>query len=214
MKKKKINKKYKVCDSQTLHAHAVRLNPIHVQGGEKISDVMQFLESSSLAANTGQDSPKKSLLKNSKKSGNSPKKILAKSPSSSSENSSLNLSPSPSKALQTAKKLHSLIDESEDEKSVKKLKLQETTSEESDLNNSKESSTDKTTDEQEQAWTRDEDKLILEEIRSGRSKDDIVKSLGSQLQRRNEKEIFERYQFLLNFLTRLSSSASTTSTIK
>lgn len=202
-KKKKLNKKYKTCDAQTLHAHAVRLNSIHAQSGEKISDVLQILENNSNLANGSHESPKKNNCKASKKS-NSPKKALTKSPSSSSEASSVNLSPSPSKALQTSKKLRSILDDSEDEiKRAKKLKTIDLSSDDSDVSFTKESSGV-------EAWTRDEDKLILEEIkRDGKcDKDEIVNNLIPRMERRSRKEIFDRFEFLLNFLTHLPSTSN------
>jgi hypothetical protein len=208
-KKKKSSKKFKVCDAQTLHAHAVRLNPIHAQAGEKVSDALNLLELNSQAVSTTQESPKKQT----KKSSNSPKKNILKSPSSSSETSSNNQSPSPSKAVQTAKKLRAIIDDSEDEQNqVKKLKV-DSSSEDSEVSsvnieepNDENFLTTEITEEPE-AWTRDEDKLILEEIRSGESsKDEIIKNLIKTLERRSRNEINERYEFLLNLMAQIAST--------
>lgn len=176
VKKKKSSKKFKVCDQQLLHAHAVRLNPIHAQAGEKVSDAINLLELNSQVICANQESPKKQTKKTSPKKNN-----ILKSPSSSSETLS------PSKTIQTAKKLRAIIDDSEDEQhQMKKLKA--------------DSSSDC---EVSGAWTRDEDKLILEEIR----KNIGIENLIETLENRSRNEIISRYEFLLNLMTQLASSS-------
>jgi hypothetical protein len=220
-RKKKMSKKFKVCDSQTLRAHAIRLNSIHAQNGEKMSDVMHQLELSSRT--NGMESPKKSFCPNPKKiSGNSPKKIL-KSPSSSSSSdiSTTNLSsPSPTKALDTkpqpsvqtaVKKVRTIIisNKSEDdqqEQPVKKQKIAEISSSDSEKLDASIEDDDIL---EANAWTRDEDKTILEEIKSGHSvasKEELIDSLVVKLEKRDRSEISQRYEFLLNFVTYLTSS--------
>lgn len=207
VKKNKASKKFKVCDAQTLHAHAVRLNPIHAQAGEKVSDALQYLELNSQIGGTTQDSPKKQ----SKKTTGSPKKNLIKSPSSSSETSSNNQSPSPSKAILTTKKLRAIADDSEDEQQqVKKLKA-DSSSEESEMSSINiEDHPDHIevppTDEP-QAWTRDEDKLMLEEIRSGKSnKAESINNLICFLEKRSRKDIQDRFELLFNLMAKISST--------
>lgn len=107
------NKKFKLCDAATLHAHAVRLNSVHAQNGEKLSDLNHLLGSPG-GSNDESSSPKKTKKKHS------PKKNLNKSPSSTAGPSTL--PSSPSKAVQTAKKLKHLIDDSNEEHSKKKAK--------------------------------------------------------------------------------------------
>lgn len=215
VKKKKSNKKFKVCDAQTLHAHAVRLNPpIHAQAGEKVSDVLQLLEINSHTVGTSQDSPKKQVCKSAKKSSNSPKKNVAKSPSTSSETST-NQSPSPSKSLPNNKKIRTITDnDSEDEQQnqVKKFKV-DSSSEDSEVSLVNIEEIQVTSEaisvEEPEAWTRDEDKLILEEIRGGKcSKDESIDNLIKTLERRPRKEICERYEFLLNLLAKIASSGN------
>lgn len=226
-KKKKISKKrFKVCESQILHAHAIRLNQIHAQNGEKLSDVMNLLESS--CKNVSSESPKKQMCRNSKRNGNSPKKIL-KSPSSSSSDVSMSFSsPSPSKTLQISRKLKTLITDSEDEQNVKKFKL-DSSSDSEKLHSSngnddhmdedeimtsispsksvEEDISKKSSDVEMLAWTREEDKLILEEIKNGFSNaDELIKTLCEKMENRDDWQIRERFEFLLNFVTNLTSS--------
>lgn len=182
VKKKKLNKKYKVCDAQTLHAHAVRLNSIHAQGGEKVNDALQLLETNYSNGSSSHESPKKSFSKTAaKKSLSSPKKALAKSPSSET-------SLSPTKSIQSPKR-HDEHDE--EEQQAKRLKVEEKSSKEKD---------------EEAAWNRDEDKIILEAIKMGKGEiNENVDKLSLQLQR-SRNEIVTRYNFLMNFLTNLSAS--------
>ncbi|KAG5680926.1 hypothetical protein PVAND_010402 [Polypedilum vanderplanki] len=237
VKKKKTNiKKYKVCDSQTLRAHAIRLNSIHAQNGEKMSDVIHLLDASTKSYGN-QESPKKGLCRNTKKIlSNSPKKIL-KSPSSSSSSdiSTTNFSsPSPTKALDTkpqnsvqiVKKVRTIIinnNTTDDDQPTKKQKITEnllcdqqiqplsnSNDEEEIIEEEKPNSSNNlvvTTDIV--AWTRDEDKMILEEIKNGFSienKENLINSLAVKLKNRDRSEIQERYEFLLNFVTYLTSS--------
>lgn len=194
-KKKPGRKKFKVCDAQVLHAHAIRLNPIHAQNGEKLSDVMNMLETS--CKNGTAESPKKqNCNKIVKKPNSSPKKVF-KSPSSSSSDVSMNLSSPHIKKQKLmdssgdSDRLNELMDEDDPmvpvqatEEDEKKLREPEVV-----------------------AWTREEDKLILEEIQRGiTNKDELIKNLINKLENRNEREITERFEFLLNFLTNLTSS--------
>lgn len=234
VKKKKSSKKFKVCDSQTLHAHAVRLNPIHAQHGEKLNDIQHLLDTNAQNINVNYESPRKQSCKNGKKSGNSPKKTtIMKSPSSSSSDISGNLStPSPSKTLQTAKKLKVLIDD-EDGQQIKKQKVLDLSSEDADAEqimvqdhseNILATSVDEkitvieekitiieekvtVIDNVKNAWTRDEDKMILEEIKNdSSSKEEILNTLKEKLENRDESQICQRYEFLLNFVTNLTNS--------
>jgi hypothetical protein len=221
-------KKFKLCDSQTLHAHAVRLNPVHAQPGEKLSDLAHLLTPPNPQNGSGEEknSPKKT--RTGKKS---PKKIVVnnKSPSSSSGNS-VTISPpinsSPSKALQTAKKLQKLVEEA-DEPAKKKLKTAEdlpampklTTSVKIAEKPTKKPqlktdtptpSTSKKSDEEEKmetedkrgtgGWTREEDKLILEEFKIGYDTTEALLDALLKKLSRSRAEIGERYEFLLDIL--------------
>jgi hypothetical protein len=241
-KKKKTIKKFKVCDSQTLRAHALRLNSIHAQNGEKMSDVMHLLDASARSNGNQEASPKKGLFRNAKKSSNSPKKIL-KSPSSSSSSSpSPTKEPPPPPPLypQTAvKKVRTIIvgNSTEDDQPIKKQKIAEISSSDSEkfnLSNDSDQQPQQQSDDEDlvegeeeeedeeyektaqssdesaaTAWTRDEDKTILEEIKSGflvENKEELINKLGVKLGKRDRSEICERYEFLLNFVTYLTSS--------
>lgn len=243
-KKLKKTKKYKLCDAQTLHAHAVRLNPVHAHHGEKLSDLTHLLSppNHQFTSLEEKNSPKK--VKNLKKSGNSPKKSMNKSPSSSSGNSASFSPPtqSPSKALQTAKKLRTLIDEGSEEPSKKKMKVVDipessvtkppeipkvvvlvkaaekvvkkppakpletpTTSKSAEME-TKDKTEAKSTGKEERRgagdWTRDEDKIILEEVQAGHcNKEKLVEALlKKKLLLRDRTEINDRYEFLIDII--------------
>jgi hypothetical protein len=212
----KKHKKYKLCDSQTLHAHAVRLNPVHAQPGEKLSDLAHLLTPAAAQTSISEErnSPKKT--RNCKKS---PKKVVAvtKSPSSSSGNSATTSPPSPSKALQTAKKLKNLVEEGEEPQKKKqktaddpppmpKITLVSKPVEKSSKKPKTDvPSTSKQVEEPEDkrgtgGWTREEDKIILEQFKIGYdSKESLLDALTKKLSRKRE-EIDERYDFLLDIL--------------
>jgi hypothetical protein len=241
-KKKKGSRKWKPCDAQTYHAHAVRLNPIQAHKDEKLSDVEHLLEQNaqnlSNCTSSSSESPRK--IKSVRKNGNSPKKVAQvnaalKSPSSSSSDVSINnlSSPSPSKAVQTAKKLRSLVDDDEnDEMDAKKIKTKDSIPDDSkmDVDEEKPSTTTPTTtptataateaveeadeaDEEPKAvnvWTRDEDKIILVmlgENKNGElSKEEMIEKLITKLDKHEKSEICERIEFLMNIVTRLTSN--------
>lgn len=208
IKKRFKPEKYKLCDAQTLKAHAIRLNPLAYapRNGEKFSDLAHLLTQSNggIDKDERQPSPRKSASKLNQKKMLSPgimKKMI--SPCSSNTSSSSLMSPSssssPSKAVQTAKKLKILIDQDVTEKSMKKRKTSETNQEvNNDVKNEVPESIDTTeiietslpTKEPESirekrvGWTRDEDKIILEEIKKGySSKEELLKLLNEQLNR-------------------------------
>ncbi|CAO1402788.1 unnamed protein product [Diamesa hyperborea] len=224
IKKRFKPEKYKLCDAQTMKAHAIRLNPAaYARNGEKFSDVAHLLtQSNGVDKDEKQPSPKKAASKLNPKKMLSPgimKKII--SPCSSNTSSSSLMSPSsiasPSKAVQTAKKLKLLIEQDVNEKSTKKRKTSETNHElnidvKNELPESIESSeiieptqpTKEPENKREKAgWTRDEDKIILEEIKKGySSKDELLRLLNEQLNRDSE-EVTERYEFLLEILLKM-----------
>ncbi|CAO1412968.1 unnamed protein product [Diamesa serratosioi] len=222
IKKRFKPEKYKLCDAQTLKAHAIRLNPLaYARNGEKFSDVAHLLtQSNGIDKDEKQPSPKKTASKLNPKKMLSPgvvKKIVSPCSSSNTSSSSL-MSPSsiasPSRAVQTAKKLKFLIEQDGTEKSVKKRKTSETNL---DVNfdlkseapesikspeNKETSQPSKETENKTEkvGWTRDEDKIILEEIKKGySSKDELLKLLNEQLNRDSD-EVTERYEFLLEIL--------------
>ncbi|XP_023037776.1 uncharacterized protein LOC6640489 [Drosophila willistoni] len=54
------------------------------------------------------------------------------------------------------------------------------------------------------AWTREEDKIILIEMKIGaRDRDHLIKRMSSKLKHRNETELRARHQFLIDFLSKL-----------
>lgn len=223
---KRLAKKFKLCDAQTLHAHAVRLNSVHAQNGEKLSDLAHLLVPPS--GNKGDTSTDDKSPKKQKNLKKSPKKTVNnKSPTSSSGNS-ITISPtqqSPSKAIQTAKKLRSLIDDSPEEQAKKKMKQSDSAESSKVLNCGKSSekkksqlkgdrscdspSTSKKSDNEESpvdeergagGWTRDEDQLILEQFQLGYdNKEDLLDVLLLKLTR-TRSEINIRYEFLLDIV--------------
>lgn len=205
---KKTAKKYKLCDAQTLHAHAVRLNPFHAQNEEKLSDLASLLipHHNTSGSNDERNSPKKT--RNAKRTGNSPKKSLNKSPTSSPGNSA-NISPplhSPSKALQTARKLKILVDDGTDEAPKKKVKpptSKPAKVEKKKATKKQEAETTRKQDDERGAgsWTREEDKIILEEYRIHYDKkEEMLQVLLTKLTNRKETEINTRYEFLLDIV--------------
>ncbi|KAM8712261.1 hypothetical protein ACLKA7_012735 [Drosophila subpalustris] len=54
------------------------------------------------------------------------------------------------------------------------------------------------------AWTREEDKVILIEMKRGaRDRQHLIKRMGDKLRHRNETELRARHQFLMDFLSKL-----------
>lgn len=216
---------HKLCDAQTWHAHAVRLNSVHAQNGEKLSDLAHLL--SPPGSNEEHHSPKK--VRTTKK--NSPKKTLLKSPVAST--SAAALPSSPSKAVQTAKRLKNLVEETTDEAPKKKSKTSEPmepaksktvrNGEKKDAKPDKEPpakkskqqesppSTSKTDSNQARGagdWSREEDKQILETLQVGfRSKDDMLDELSAKLNRKRP-DVKVRYEFLLDIVKMHNSLAS------
>jgi len=206
-KKLRTSRRYKLCDQQTHHAHAVRLNTIHLHSNERLSDLAPLLipPPPTPGGDDKQHSPRKSA-KAAKKAGNSPvnqKKNLSKSPSSSSGNSVTSTSPSngspSSKALQTAKRLKSLVEETNEDQAKKKAKVTDDAIDQPSTSRM-ESKISEDVAKPDGSWTRDEDKMILEEIKAGySSKDELLGKLCKKLARALP-EISTRYEFLLDLL--------------
>lgn len=54
------------------------------------------------------------------------------------------------------------------------------------------------------AWTREEDKVILIEMKRGaRDRQHLIRRMGAKLKHRNEAELRARHQFLMDFLSKL-----------
>lgn len=223
-KPQKKLRKPKLCDAATLHAHAVRLNSVHAQHGEKLADLAHLLNSQNGNGHSDEKSPKKQ--RNVKKPSNSPKKTINKSPSSSSGHSVVVSPTSPSKAVQTAKKLRSLVDDNNEEPPRKKQKESEVVevpkaslpakSMEKKNNQGKgdkacegaskksEASTGKpqTTSEERGGcgWTRDEDQMILEQFHAGYGNKKVLLDILLTKLNRTRSEIDVRYEFLLDIV--------------
>lgn len=221
---KKKTKKFKMCDAQTLHAHAVRLNSVHAQNGEKLSDLAHLLNpSGSISANGAADEKSPRKQRNAKKS---PKKVLTKTSSMLLVNSitDLPLTQSPVKASQTSKKLSSLIDDSTEELPKKKTKLSEASAPKVSTKSLEKKKCHKTADsastskqpevefkqeadlqrgsnnDDRGGWTRDEDQMILEQFQVGyKKKEDMLDVLLKKLNR-SRSEINFRYEFLLDIV--------------
>lgn len=209
--KKMMTRRHKLCDAQTLHAHAVRLNPVHARNGEKLSDLAHLLTPPQVQSESV-DSPKKA--RNVKKS---PKK---KSPLPPAQEMVPQPTLSPSKALQTAKKLRGIVEDAE-EPLKKKAKIVDEPKPATLAKSMKKSqskveaaSTSKKSQEEPKpseensgsggGWTRDEDKLILEEVKAGNSKEKLLDVLQQKLSR-TRAQINERYEFLLEILMTMKS---------
>lgn len=219
--KKPKSKKYKLCDAQTLHAHAVRLNSIHAQNGEKFLDLAHLLVpvSNMSGGSDERHSPKKS--RNVKKSVISPKKPHNKSPTGNSTNV-LPSNNSPSKALQTAKKLRNLIENDNNGLRIRKRQRGATNSDEplaTKTCKKPKTCSKKSADSQRRSaegvrripdqhvldWTREEDKIILEEINVGYENNEILLNILQQkLPNRLREETNSRRAFLLEVVSQLS----------
>lgn len=203
--KKLKKKKPIICDSNALHAHAVRLNPVHAQNGEKLSDLAHYFTRS----------PKKTR---NKKNTNSPEKT---SPTIEAASSS-ETSPTSSSAPSVSKlKLDDVTDEPvkkrlrTDEPTIPRITTTIVSADFSSSSSSKKprpevsssssaatsSKKDKPTpDRSSENWTRDEDKIILEEIKiEGAEKEKVIGVLLTKL-KRSRLEIQQRYEFLIDLV--------------
>lgn len=228
---KKKGKKFKLCDQQTLHAHAVRLNSVHAQNGEKLSDLMHLLNPSNAASGEGtsdEKSPKKQ--RNVRKS---PKKVLSKSSPTNAAGTSSNNVSSPNQSL--SKKAQNSVDDCSEENPRKKVKMSETADPsipkaankgsekrklqgksskvtESTLVSKKSEVEGKSTTEtlnDRGGWTRDEDQVILEQFQVGyKDKKELLDVLLKKLNR-TRSEIDSRYDFLLDIVKMHQSMKST-----
>lgn len=193
-KQNKLKKKKKsiICDANTLHAHAVRLNPVHAQNGERLSDLSHYFTRS----------PKKTRTK---KTGNSPEKT---SPTAEQSHFTETSPTQPSPPFVSKIKL----EDSSDEPVKKKPRITTTIVEKSSslsapkkqrLETSSTSATKKdkvVQDRSSDSWTRDEDKIILEEIKIGcADKEKVIGVLLSKLNR-SKTEIQQRHEFLIELV--------------
>ena len=227
---KKKTRKFKLCDTQTLHAHAVRLNSVHAQNGEKLSDLVHLLNPSrSTHVSGGGDEKSPRKQRNAKKS---PKKIYNKSPTAPAGNSQTSLSvSSPPKALQMTKKPGSSIDDGNEEQPKKKTKISEAiesfapkiqhkshdkkkpqgkSDKTSDVLSTSKKSEGETKHESKPAtsnsrddrggWTRDEDQMILEQFQVGYQNKNDLLDVLLKKLNRSRSEIDIRYEFLLDIV--------------
>lgn len=218
---KKKTKKFKLCDAQTLHAHAVRLNSVHAQNGEKLSDLMHFLNpSGSMTANGTSEEKSPRKQRTSKKS---PKKVFNKSPPTQSTAVSTSVQ-SPTKILQSSKKVTDECAEDQPKKKTKLSEPAESSSPKASIKSIEKKKSHKTTESSSTSkkaevdtnhevkvatpgsndhrggWTRDEDQMILEQFQVGfKDKTDLLDVLLKKLDR-SKSEINERYEFLLDIV--------------
>lgn len=227
---------YEICDDVTLRAHANRLNPSYYSNSYCQSSTSNTpggchrpLKLSTSAVEDGKGSPRKmykaspsatvtSSVAAFKERRKSPKKNLVKSPVMTCKRPAsvdVAMPTSKSNAIATAKKLKNLIEEessSESEVAAKKKlppKRKEDencptqTKDDARLSPKKEIIK---TEVVSQPWTRDEDKVILEEIKSGFRDQMLYERINSKITTRSLLEIEERHKFLMDFLSKLQGS--------
>lgn len=170
-----------ICDDNELKNHAIRLNPT--------------LYSTASSGNTSSEplSPKKQITKNYERR-KSPKKSVIRSPVCSKKPA--DSVPSTSTAISVARKIKDLI---KDKPSCSKdILKQEATDLPSPITEVKVES---------KCWTRDEDKIILEEIRGNSNEDTqkLIENISGKLATRTSKEIQDRHKFLMDVLSKLQS---------
>ncbi|XP_055856678.1 uncharacterized protein LOC129919724 [Episyrphus balteatus] len=150
----------------------------------------------------------------------SPKKNLVKSPIAACKRPATDTPSTKSNAIATAKKLKNLIEEESisDPDGAKKKLLPKRKEDDSKAN--EDSQIQATKDDIRlspkkefiklevvtQPWTRDEDKVILEEIKSGFKDQLLYERINSKIINRSLLEIEERHKFLMDFLSKLQSS--------
>ncbi|XP_055636041.1 uncharacterized protein LOC129775376 [Toxorhynchites rutilus septentrionalis] len=191
-------------------------------------------ESNSSVEQDKQTSPKKQQMKTLiKKRINSPvnkKPSLGKS-SPTTNKKAPQVTPSDSGVISVSKKLKSMIDESSGAGSdkftqasspltmkrkpvamstpsvpvpTKKEKIIKKPSVEQSLPENKTEACEPKEKSSTHCWTRDEDKVILEEIKSGYSTvDELVDRIGRKIENRNFSEIKDRYEFLMDVLKKV-----------
>lgn len=198
----------KVVDKNVLRAHAIRLNSVvHARQGESYADVAHLLTSPSTVAErffaTTDDvkSPKKSQkgLSLSAKKVLSPNKskVLPKSPCI------------PRKALQgpilKAKKLKALVEVKSEDQDIPPTLPEAPPQEEIKTEPADEVKTELAVcDAAVCTWTRDEDRIILEEQRKDfENVAQLVDRLKEKLPNRSVVEIEKRYEFLIDILRKI-----------
>ncbi|KAG4065234.1 hypothetical protein HA402_012676 [Bradysia odoriphaga] len=192
---------------------------------DPIDDVAEKVSEESL-----KNSPKKQATRAHRKSPNA-KKTTKRSPVNSKKpQPGANVSAEDSNAIRTAKRLKRLIetdDGDEPERLVKKTKLPKCTKPAADTSKnrkSKLSSSDEvpangktepststaetspspTASTASTTWSRDEDKLVLEQIKMGfTNEENLVLTLHTKLPKRSYSEIFERFTFLMDIIANL-----------
>ncbi|XP_055904929.1 uncharacterized protein LOC129940575 [Eupeodes corollae] len=223
-----------ICDDITLRAHATRLNPSYYSNSyynstssNPQSSCHRPLKLASLAVEDGKCSPRKihkaspsatvtsSVVLPIKERRKSPKKNLIRSPVSAGCKRPADAS-SKSNAIATAKKLKNLIEEesSADPDGTKKKLAQKKREEEDSPQIQVQSKDDaKLSPKKEDVkaesalpWTRDEDKVILEEIKSGFKDQLLYERIKAKITNRTLLEIEERHRFLMDFLSKLQTS--------
>ncbi|XP_055374922.1 uncharacterized protein LOC129607773 [Condylostylus longicornis] len=222
----KEHPKYEFCDEATLRMHAVRLNP-SLYATENFTG--HFYKAN--RSEDGKCSPKKQFARtttmscpNNKDKYKSPKKNFLKSPLSVPNNLIKKPLNNESNVFATARKLKALCEEEinenqlEESNKVRKRKIQKTKlknqdsgSENQPESNESECETENSENtsicdiqQTQQQWTREEDKIILEEVKLGfELHEELMNRIAKKLTGRLENEINIRYQFLMDVLSQL-----------
>lgn len=209
-----------LCNTTVLRAHGIRLNPaVHGSNITNPAEVLKILTIPESEINFNEisylkDSPTKQITKNYKKNPASPIVKKNKSPINRKSSLTLSLVCPDSPAIAISRKLKSLVetDNSEDEKSsigrrnsIKKSPKTDDDSESDSGKNRTPKSKGKKRSKRD--WSREEDKIILEEIKNVSSVEgELVDRLIGQLKYRSLSEITERSNFLEDFLRQFQNS--------
>lgn len=210
-----------LCSTAVLRAHGIRLNPVvHGSNITNPTEVLKILTIPENEINFNEisylkDSPTKQSTKNYKKNLASPNVKKNKSPIS--RKSSLSSVGSDSPAIAISRRLKSLVetDNSEDEKcvagssarrsSIKKSPKTDDDSESDGGRNRTPKSKAKKRSKRE--WSREEDKIILEEIKNvSGAEGALIDRLNGRLKYRSLSEISERSNYLEDILRQFQSS--------
>ncbi|KAJ6646294.1 GON-4-like protein, partial [Pseudolycoriella hygida] len=218
---------YNTCDDLTLKAHGIRLNPtVHQSNVIKSEDLLCLLDpvddiACKDAEESQKNSPKRQSTRAHRKSPNTKKTTKR----SSIGNRKTSNATEDSNAIRTAKRLKRLIesdDLDEPERLSKKPKLSKQTkvAENGKIRKNRPSSSDETTaieivktepnaktvtsasstPDASNTWSREEDKLVLEQIKMGfTNEENLVQTLHlEKLPNRTHDEIYDRFKFLMD----------------
>lgn len=200
-----------MCSTPVLRAHGIRLNPVvHGSNITNPTEVLKILTIPENEINFNEisylkDSPTKQNTRNYKKNPASPNVKKNKSPTNR-KSSVTSLIGSDSPAIAISRKLKALVetDMSEDEKTARRnsIKKSPKTDDDSESDSGKNRTPkSKAKKRSKREWSREEDKIILEEIKNVAAVEGaLIDRLIGQLKYRSLSEISERSNYLEDIL--------------